>query len=342
MALDGAAFSPKEFGLAIQAETTTLGTAATGGMTRINVDSVEMPSFNLTQILDPRSGSAGRVTDEDDVFIDQKGVVKEITFSGTLDTVTAPLLIQNCIGKDAADEIVSIAYDYSPPELQTGDTSSITIADTITIAVLNPNTGSNHNMILPGCVITSLTISGDMGDESGRLKFSATARSGYIATFNQAAPTISTAYGTTYYSLATLAGIGSGSPTKTIGGASDPVVQSFSLAIENPSEFVGQNDASGNPDAIVRAVPEISGNLDATVKYDANTGTLMNTMNTGANAAFYLATHDTLANSSTSFGFQAANARITSISYNEANAMMLDVSSKAVATSSGNLFQIHY
>ncbi len=338
MALDGAAFSPKEFGLAIQAETTTLGTAATNGMTRINVDSVEMPSFNLTQILDPRSGSAGRVTDEDDVFIDQKGVTKEITFSGTLDTVTAPLLIQNCIAKEDASNIVSIAFDYSPPPLETGDTSSLSIADTITIAVLNPNTGSSHNMILPGCVITSLTISGDMGDESGRLKFSATARSGYIATFNQAAPTISTAYGTTFYSLATL----SSGEAKKIAGCDDPVVQSFSLAIENPAEFVGQNDSNGNPDAIVRAVPEISVNLDATVKYDANTGTLMNTMNTGANAPFYMGTHATIGDASTSFAFQSDNARVTSLSYNEANAMMLDVSTKAVATSSGNLFQIHY
>lgn len=340
MALDGAAFSPKEFGLAIQAETTTLGTKKTDGMTRVNVDSVEMPSFNLTQVMDARSGSAGRVTDEDDVFIDQKGVTKEITFSGVLDTTVAALLIQNCIAKEDTSNIVSIAYDYAPPELQTGDTNSLTIADTITIAVLNPSTGSNHNMILPGCVITSLTISGDMGDESGRLKFSATARSGYIAEFNQAAPTVS-AYGTTYYSLATLSGGDSDNPKK-IGGASDPVVQSFSLSIENPAEFVGQNDANGNPNAIVRAIPEISVNLDATVKYDANTGTLMNTLNTGANAPFYLGTHDELANASTTFGFQAANARITSLSYNEANAMMLDVSSKAVATSSGNLFQIHY
>ena len=337
MALDGAAFSPKEFGLAIQAETATLGTKKTDGMTRVNVDSVEMPAFNLTQVMDARSGSAGRVADGDDVFIDQKGVTKEISFSGVLDTTVAALLIQNCIAKEDSSNIVSIAYDYAPPELETGDTSSLTIADTITIAVLNPSTGSNHNMILPGCVITSLTISGDMGDESGRLKFSATARSGYIAEFNQAAPTVS-AYGTTFYSLATL----SSGDAKKIAGCDDPVVQSFSLTVENPAEFVGQNDANGNPDAIVRAVPEISVNLDATVKYDANTGTLMNTMNTGANAAFYMGTHATIGDSSTTFAFESANARITSLSYNEANAMMIDVSTKAVTTSSGNLFQIHY
>ncbi len=337
MALDGAAFSPKEFGLAIQAET-TIGTKIVDGMTRVNVDSVEMPGLNLTQVMDARSGSSGRVADVDDVFIDQKGVVKEISFSGVLTAATAALLIQNCVGKEDASDVVTIGADYTPPILETGDDSSITIADTITIAVLNPNTGSNANMIFSGCVISSLSITGDMGNESGRLMFSATARTGYVVEFNVATPTISVAYGTSFYSLATL---GSGD-AKVIAGAADPVVQSFTLTVDNPSEFVGQKDANGNPDAIVRAIPEISVTLDATIKYDANTSTLMNTMATGANANFYMGTHATMGDGSTTFAMEAANARITGLSYNEANAMMLDVSSKCVASGSTALFAIHY
>ena len=72
MSLDGAAFSPKEFGLAIKAES-TIGSKVVTGMTRMNVDSVEMPSFNLTQVLEARSGSSGRLTHTEDVFIDDKG-----------------------------------------------------------------------------------------------------------------------------------------------------------------------------------------------------------------------------------------------------------------------------
>ena len=120
------------------------------------------------------------------------------------------------------------------------------------------------------------------------------------------------------------------------------MIQQFKANIENPSEFIVQADSNGNPEAIVRAVPEISVSLDATVKYDNNTGTLMNTMNTGGNAPFYMGTHATIGDSSTTFAFQADNARITSLAYNEANAMMIDVSSKAVSSSSGNMFQIHY
>ena len=334
MALDGAAFSPKEFGLAIQAEA-AIGTGVVSGMTRVNVDSVEMPGFNLTQVLDARSGSSGRVADIDDVLIDEKGTVKEITFSGVLTTDVAALLIQNCIAKEDSSNIVTIAYDYQPPELQTGDSSSITIADTITICLINPSTGSNQNMVFKGCVISSLTITGDMGDESGRLKFTATAKTGYAGAYNQAAPTVTT-YNTTFYSLATLSGV------KTIAGCDDSVIQSFSLTIDNPAEFVGQNDANGNPDAIVRAVPEIAVTLDATVKYDVNTGGLMNSMVTGANADALLCTHDALSNASTTFGFQAGYGKITDVSYNEANAMMLDVSTKFVASGTTALFAIHY
>ena len=51
MALDGAAYSPKEFQLAIVAES-TIGTANVSSMNLVNVDSVEMPNFYLTQVLD--------------------------------------------------------------------------------------------------------------------------------------------------------------------------------------------------------------------------------------------------------------------------------------------------
>ena len=80
MALDGAAYSPKEFQVAIKAES-TIGTANVSSMQLVNVDSVEMPNFNLTQVLDVRSGSDGRVFDVDDALTDEKGVTKEITFS---------------------------------------------------------------------------------------------------------------------------------------------------------------------------------------------------------------------------------------------------------------------
>jgi hypothetical protein len=335
MALDGAAYSPKEFQLAIKAES-TIGTANVSTMQLVNVDSVEMPNFNLTQVLDVRSGSSGRVFDVDDALIDEKGVTKEITFSGIFDQTVAPFLVQNCIGLAAVSDVTTIPATYTPPELETGDATSITIADTVTIAVIAPATsGGNRSIIFPGCTITSLSISGDMSNESGRLKFTATARTGFITSFTQVAPSSTAAYGTAYYSLATLAG----TAKKTIAGAEDCVIQSFSLNVENPSEYVGQGDASGNPEAIVRAVPELSATLDATVKYDNQTAEFPTTMKAGTTVISNLANDATIADA-TSFGFIGSYGKITSVAYNEANAMMYDVSVKFGASGANAMLAI--
>jgi len=335
MALDGAAYSPKEFQLALVAES-TIGQANVSSMQLVNIDSIEMPNFNLTQVLDVRSGSSGRVFDVDDALIDEKGVTKEITFSGVFDTTIAPLLVQNCIGLAEASDVVTIPAAYTPPELETGDASSITIADTVTIAVISPATsGGNRSIIFPGCTITSLSISGDMANESGRLKFTATARTGYISSFTQAAPSTPTAYGTSFYSLATLAG----TAKKTIAGAEDCVIQSFSLNLENPSEYLGQGDGSGNPESIVRAVPELSATLDATVKYDNQTAELPTTMKAGTTVISNLANHATIASAS-SFAFIGSYGKITNVAYNEANAMMYDVSVKFGASGANAMLAV--
>ena len=325
MALDGAAYSPKEFQLAIVAES-NIGTPVVSSMQLVNVDSVEMPNFNLTQVLETRSGSSGRVFDVDDAHIDEKGVTKEITFSGVFDTTVAPLLVQNCAGIAESSDVVTVPYNYTPPELETAASSAI--QKTITIAVIAPATsGGNRSIIFPGCTITSLSISGDMANESGRLRFTATARTGFISSFTQAAPSSPSAYGTSYYSLATLA------------GAKDCVIQSFSLNLENSSEYVGQGDANGNPEAIVRAVPELAATLDATVKYDNQTAEFPTTMKAGTTVISNLANHATIGSAS-SFAFIGSYGKITNVSYNEANAMMYDVSVKFGASSTNAMLAI--
>ena len=67
MANLSAAFSPKEFELAIAHEA-TVGTASStvGDYILINIDSIEMPSLNPQQVLDIRHG-AGRTLKEVDI-----------------------------------------------------------------------------------------------------------------------------------------------------------------------------------------------------------------------------------------------------------------------------------
>ena len=354
MALDGASFSPKEFKLAISADGEgTTGTKQTNALTAINIDSLEMPSFNPTQVFDVRSGSSGRLADVDDILVSQNGVTKEISFSGILTTELSPILFQNCFAKTHSNSIIEIPAAYEPPSLATGNTSQ-GINHTVTLYLTLPNTTDgesspgtdNHSIILPGCTITSLQITGDMGSESGRLRFTATARTGYRAEFSAAEASIASAYTVNTYSLSTLAGA---SGLKTIGGATDCVIQSFSLNIENPSEYVGQHDANGNPEAIVRAVPELAITLDATVKYDngnaQNTQTtaeyqsIMNSKNIVANA---LHNHSSSVASATGFGFEGSFAQVTSAAFNEANAMMIDVSQKFFSSGSSVFFKIRY
>ena len=341
MGLDGQAFSPKQFQLAIDVEA-TIGTAKIDdNMNLVNIDNIEMPSLNLTQVLDVRSGTSGRVADSADVFIDEKGVTKEISFSGVFDTTIAPILLNNILGgATVSEDLITVPSNYQPDELQTGASSGA--GKTLTFAIVNPvtNDGSsdeNRCIILPGCVLTSLSITGDMANESGRLRFSATARTGYLSSYDQANPNGSsafTAYGSNYYSLATL----SGGTLRTIAGAADSVIQSFSLNIENPAEFVGQS-TNGNPDAIVRAVPELSVTLDSTVKYDSNTADYFSAFKAGTEVVSNLANNATLANA-TSFGFKGSYGRITNVAFNEANAMMLDVSTKFFASGANPLIAI--
>ena len=350
MALDGASFSPKEFKLAISSTgEATQGTAKTDALFAVNIDSLEMPSFNLTQVLDVRSGTDGRVADITDAFTDEKGVSKEISFSGILDSQILPILLENCIARANDTSVITIPSTYEPPALATGATSQNQI-HTLTLhlslpATTDASSGTDtHSMTFPGCTITSLQITGDMGNESGRLRFSATAKTGYITTFSTAEVT-PTAYTSNFFSLATLAGSG----LKTIAGAKDCVIQSFSLNFENPSEYVGQHDSNGNPEAIVRAVPEIAVTLDATVKYDNNnaageqtTAEYQTAMKANTTVATSLHNHASAIASATGFGFEGAFGKITNVAFNEANAMMVDVSKKFFASGSNPMLKIRY
>lgn len=350
MALDGSTFSPKEFKLAISsAGEGTQGTKQTDALRAINIDSLEMPSFNPTQVLDARSGTDGRIADVDDIFVDQKGIAKEITFSGVFDQTIAPLLVQNCLATAVSSNVITIPYNYEPPALATGATSQ-NIIHTVTLFLTLPATtdassgADNHCIVFPGCTITNLQITGDMGSESGRLRFTATARTGHVVEFAQSAVSPS-AYGTSFYSLATFAGTGA----KTIAGATDCVIQSFSLNMENPSEYVGQHDANGNPEAIVRATPELLLNLDATVKYDNNnaadaqtTAEYATAMNSKTTVGTELYAHASDITAASGFGFEADYGQITSAAFNEANAMMMDVSVKFFASGSNNVFRIRF
>ena len=330
MAISANAFSPKEFELGIGQES-TCGTVKVDALIGVNIDSVSFPTLNPTQVLDVRNHS-GRVAQDIDVFLSKAQTVKEISFSGVLDTQIAPYLIEGCIGSATSDageanKLFQILDTYSPGEIAYGTTSGDR-AFTYTVAVISPTSGKS--ITIPGMVFTSVSFSADMGEEGGRYKFEATMQSGKSANFDATAA-IATDYTANYYSLGD-------STVRTVAGVADNLIQSVSLSIENPANFHG---FSGNDFEIVsRAIPEISVNSDVTMKYDSQSLELDSQFGGAQTAAGLMTVIGTNAaiESATDgkFNFEIAHSVVTNFAFNEAAAMMVDVSLKGLADPSAS------
>ena len=338
MALDGQALSPQEFKLAFKPET-TIGTANVATMQLINVDSVETPALNITQVLDVRTGS-GRTAKTTDMFTDEKGTVKEISFSGIADTTVLPILLQaittTAVGSSPAS--YDIAGAYTPPEIQFGASVSDNL-NTFTVAISHPEAGNDHSMVFKGCVLTSLSLSGSMATQSGRISMSGTFQTRSLGVYNNARPTSTGAFGSTFYNMSTFGESSNQTNGVRVAGIDDCVMSDFTLNIENPSEFVGF-DSDGNPQAIARAIPEVSVTFDATIKADDNTSGLHASLVAGAtNLTTELTNHATFS-SATTFGIKIANSVLTSVELSPATAMFYAISTKAVTDGSADLIQI--
>ena len=331
---DSAAYSPKEFKVGIQLEATT-GTAITDGMTTLDVDSISMPSLNVNQVLDVRAG-AGRTAKQVDAFQSNKGVVREITVEGTAWSNFMVNLLINIttatVGSSPAGYAVPVSY--SPVEVENGTTSVSDFTKTFTTAIHSPE--SNSTMVFPGCVCTALSISSDMGTESGRLKYSATFKTGYVPSMSASDATMDTLYSAGNQRFMT-----DWTGKKTIYGIDNCVIQSFTLNLENDAVMLGYQGANWDPEVIGRA-SEFVANLDTQIKYDSSPEPLLNSFETqasGAGAITHLANHATWG-SATNNGIYIADGFLTNVALSEGDVMMLDVSQKCVAASSGDLVEV--
>jgi hypothetical protein len=329
-------FSPKQFQLAIAAEADGIGggEATDADYKFINIDSIEFPSLNPQQVLDVRHG-AGRTMKAVDMFLSNKLTVKEISFSGIADATILPMLLSN-ITTDASSAY-EIAFNYAGIDLSYGDSVS---DNTKTFAVVVVTPEAAQQMYFKGCFLTSLTISGDVGEEAGRLKISGTFKSGCIPALNDTSivPTHDRASFNTNYFMTDYGDSGSTNAVTTIAGISDPVMKSFSLTIENDVVMSGY-DTSGNFQQMHRGIPEVAVTFDAVVKYDGDTDNLIQTFGEQSTS--------TVANTLTAEDGVTRNVDIslptciiTDVSFSEEDAMFLSVSSKAVAGTSGNIVSI--
>lgn len=324
-----AAFSPKNFRVAVKAESTN-GTDAgiTSSILFLDVDSVGFPSMNVNQTLDIKTG-VGRILSESDFFQDNKSSVTEFSISGTLHNDAGhKLLLQNIMNSTA--DPLAIAYNHSP---NSGVYGTSTHANTtFTTYILSQDQTDGNNVVLEGCMCTNFAISADMGTDGGKYTYSATVQTGRVASLNNTATPAGTAYSG---APITMAGLTSGS-IKVY--SLNPILSAFSVTIDSGAVFTGV-DSNGFK-AFGRA-DETAITATATVKLDSVTRDLPQTFNTQASATADDADClELIQGTASDFSIVMESGVLTNVAYNEGDIMMLDVEMKAVNIGSGNVLTV--
>ena len=335
MAVNSKAYSPKEFSflIAAQDDFATLNADSGGSSTSwvaVDVDSVGSPSLNINQTLDHRTGS--RVLQATDFFQDNKAKVIEISVSGTATTEVLDLILGNITQGDTSPYL--LANNSGSQNFTTG-TENQTANQILSICYKSPASG--HALAFKDCFCSSISLNGDAGTEGGRIKFTATFKTGSLPTLNQSDITIDTAISSNNYFMSNWV-----SDYRVLANQSDVLVNTFTLNVENDLVFAGITSTGYES---VSRVGEINANADFNVKYDDNTDVLFQNFHdqtTGASIGQTLMSTDTTP-SDGEFEFKFAGSVLTNVGFSEGDMMALDVSVKAVGAgiASGDaLFEI--
>jgi len=337
MAVDVNAYSPKQFSFLI-AEQDDWGTLNpdSGGSPDLNwvavdADSIGSPSLNLTQVLDHRTGS--RILQATDFFQDKLTKVMEFSVSGTATTEVLDMLLTHITQGGSVP--YSVASSAGSQTL-TSATTNQTNLQIFSIAYQSPSSG--NTLAFKDCFCTSLTLSGDAGTEGGRIKFSATFKTGSLpADLTNASIATDTAITANDYFMSSW-----DADDRKVVDVANCLVNSFSLTIENDMVFAGATSAGYE---VATRVGEISAIADFNVKYDANTDSffeLFHDQAAGASkGATLMATDSTPSDGE--FEFLFANSVLTNVAFSEGDMMGLDLSVKAVGAGAGSstkLFEI--
>ena len=328
MAISTASYSASSFKVAI-AEQDAFGTIeAAGGNAyhALDVDSISSPSLNINQTLDVRSGS--RVLQTTDFFTTKVGAVAEISISGTATTNALDMLLENMMGEaeGTASGVYSFLSNASAQSVGSGASSQT--GTLLSLVIISPI--SAMDIGFKDCVVTALSLSGDTGTEGGRIKFSATLKSGSAVDATQttsvgAVDTAFTAASENYTMNAWRAGY------RQLVGVADLIMSNFTLNLTNDATFVGL--VSTGYEVISRA-DEFSATLDATIKYDDKCQAFFENFQdqaTGASEGATLLNDDSSLTDGT-FGISMPASVMTNVAYNEQAMMMLDVSVKAIGS----------
>ena len=263
MAINTAAFSPKEWTVSVAAET-TVGTSIAANFKAMEVESFSFPTINdAVREVAPRTGTTSRIVNSGDLVYIEAGGVHEVSISGFLNKTIFPILADNACGEAKSSHIITIDYDHQPVHFLAGASGSGG-HNTLSFCFEAPAGAGNDTYVLTGCMITSFTISAD-SSEDGRFKFDLTAQTRYPFTTTAVAQSVNTvaAFVETYLYLGDFS-------IKRVFNA-EIILDSFGLTIENPVAFLGNSTNTGIPNAFQRSIPEFKATANCVVKYDAAT-----------------------------------------------------------------------
>mgnify|MGYP003645413664 FL=1 len=308
------AFSPKEWKAFIATDTTLAGsTGIAGTMYQLDVDSIGMPSLNVNQKLDVRSG-ASRTFKDEDFFQDNIMRVVEISLSGTLHNDAGhKLLLQNISGDVSGDVAITTGAVSQKYGVAVTDTAS-----SLTFVMKPSDVTDQKGMEFFGCVVTSFSITAEAGTDGGQYKWSATLQTGKKPDLTNA-----TAIGTeTAYANTTIPKLSASTGHKVFNAS--VIMSSFTTAIESPAVFTGV--ASDGYQVVSRGA-EIAVTVDAQVKYDDNTDEFISVFD---NQSAANTSNTFLIVNSADFGVHIDNGVFTNVALSEGDLMMLDCSIKSV------------
>tara|TARA_Y100000310_G_scaffold276876_1_gene294321 strand:- start:362 stop:1384 length:1023 start_codon:yes stop_codon:yes gene_type:complete len=327
MAFNTSAFSPKEWVIGV-AEETTVGNSITSYL-GIEAESVSFPTINdAIRNTEKRLSSQYRVVNEDDLINVEAGGIHEFSVSGVLTTNLLATLCENAMGVETSSDIVMVDYDHNPTSFLHGATSS-GAHNTIAFCIEGPLAGPDDSYTMRGCVITSFTVSANSTEENGRFKFDLTAQTRTPISSTAVAQNINTidSYSENFVNLGTF------TEPKSI-NATEVVLDSISVTVENPVVFLGNKSSTGEPQGYQRSIPGFTATADCVVKYDNHTSDFLanwRTQTVATPKGLYLA-NDATWGSATTFGIKMDNVIIAEQpAFDEGDYMK--ISCKLLATS---------
>ena len=362
LTLNANVYGGKEFQVYIGADASVGAQHATAngaGMQRLDVEGVTLPTFSPNQEFEMRTG-AGRVAEFSQVFSSSKRVVNEISLSGRVSTNDLPIFMENIFAQAATanNNLFEIPYNYAPTPFEFEGTTGATVYNkSLSIYFEAPTAADSY--LIPGCVCTSLTISGDMGTASGRFNYDATFQSGSLPLKAAKSMTLATAIGNTNLYLSELStrdmDIMDISGATTGHTSIKPLFNNLSLTIEAPSQFLGAQGANAEPEVYARAVPELTVTVGGGIKYDDETDNLLEayrdtgnisyirfTLNNRAtNQALAVLGTDTIdAHEDQLFGLIVPKAKLTSCEISSDDVAMVNFECKVLAPASEHFLHV--